>query len=294
MDTALSARLNIFTFCLQAVADYRTDAQLHSACGQQVQNLCADVDAGNGNEIDCLEKKRMQVSWDCLNQISRMQQENGDDIRLSTKLFSKCLADSQKFCKDVQPGHMRVQVRGSKAIRCVLSQLCVPADQSYASHSCSSVCQIRVSWEGRSDMIAAGSGDCCFSTQHAILAVLEPYAIAHAAAPRHSEPHTADPAAAFCMCYYCTPATHFSAYTLPAHASTTRPVQPLPSYTPTPPFMLAAPDILTPTPPPISSHCSPVAPCPSPHHRSALRTTWTSQASALGASRSWRTRSRAA
>ena len=67
--------------------------------------------------MDCLEKKRMQVSWDCLNQMSRLQQETGDDIRLSTKLFSKCLADSYKFCKDVQPGHMRVQVRAGRAGR---------------------------------------------------------------------------------------------------------------------------------------------------------------------------------
>lgn len=140
METASSACLNPDTLPLQAVADYRTDAQLNAACGQQVQNLCADVEAGNGNEVDCLEKKRMQVSWDCLNQISRFQQENGDDIRLSTRLFSKCLADSQKFCKDVQPGHMRVQVRGSGAIRCGLAQRCCLAAQILTAHAHAVVC----------------------------------------------------------------------------------------------------------------------------------------------------------
>lgn len=33
-----------------------------------------------------------------------------DDIRLSTRLFKRCLNDQRKFCEDVEPGHMRVQV----------------------------------------------------------------------------------------------------------------------------------------------------------------------------------------
>jgi hypothetical protein len=35
-----------------------------------------------------------------------------DDIRLSVRLFKRCLNDQRKFCADVEPGHMRVQVRG--------------------------------------------------------------------------------------------------------------------------------------------------------------------------------------
>ena len=37
------------------------------------------------------------------------EKETGDDIRLSVRLFNKCLGDFQRFCKDVEPGHMRVQ-----------------------------------------------------------------------------------------------------------------------------------------------------------------------------------------
>lgn len=54
-------------------------------------------------------QKRIQVSWECQNQMFRNEKETGDDIRLSTRLFKKCLTDQQKFCKDVEPGHMRVQ-----------------------------------------------------------------------------------------------------------------------------------------------------------------------------------------
>lgn len=51
----------------------------------------------------------MQVSWECQNQMFRNEKETGDDIRLSTRLFNKCLSSYQKFCKDVEPGAMRVQ-----------------------------------------------------------------------------------------------------------------------------------------------------------------------------------------
>lgn len=45
----------------------------------------------------------------CQNQMFRNELESGDDIRLSTRLFNKCLGDYQKYCKDIEPGHMRVQ-----------------------------------------------------------------------------------------------------------------------------------------------------------------------------------------
>lgn len=51
----------------------------------------------------------MQVSWECQKMIDRSERESGDDIRLSTRLFNKCLNDQQKFCADVEPGQMRVQ-----------------------------------------------------------------------------------------------------------------------------------------------------------------------------------------
>lgn len=44
--------------------------------------------------------------------VLRVAKVSGDDIRLNMKLFKACVADWKKFCKDVEPGHMRVQVRG--------------------------------------------------------------------------------------------------------------------------------------------------------------------------------------
>ncbi|KAG2435442.1 hypothetical protein HYH02_011942 [Chlamydomonas schloesseri] len=105
----LSAQCSAEVFrCQQEVAeDYRLDYKLYTACKDDVSNLCDDADSGE--EIDCLSQKRLQVSWECQNQMFRNEKETGDDIRLSTRLFNKCLVDQQKFCPDVEPGHMRVQ-----------------------------------------------------------------------------------------------------------------------------------------------------------------------------------------
>lgn len=54
-------------------------------------------------------EKRISVTWVCQNQMFREEKESTDDIRLSIRLYSKCLADSQKFCASVEPGHMRMQ-----------------------------------------------------------------------------------------------------------------------------------------------------------------------------------------
>ena len=51
------------------------------------------------------------MTWECQTQLYRNEKETGDDIRLSVRLFQKCNQDYKKFCKDVEPGHMRVQVR---------------------------------------------------------------------------------------------------------------------------------------------------------------------------------------
>lgn len=40
--------------------------------------------------------KRMQLSWACEEQLFRQEMENADDIRLSVRLFSKCMPDKRK------------------------------------------------------------------------------------------------------------------------------------------------------------------------------------------------------
>lgn len=102
-------RTEVFRTQQEAAEDYRTDYQLYNACKDDIQNVCSDVEPGDSRELECLVSKRIQVSWPCQNQLYRNEKESGDDIRLSVRLFTKCLSDQQKFCKDVDPGHMRVQ-----------------------------------------------------------------------------------------------------------------------------------------------------------------------------------------
>lgn len=45
----------------------------------------------------------------CSEQLTRQERETGADVRLSLRLYKKCFADYQRFCKKVQPGNMRVQ-----------------------------------------------------------------------------------------------------------------------------------------------------------------------------------------
>ena len=46
----------------------------------------------------------MKVSWDCHEQLFRKELEDMDDVRLSVRLFAKCLGDKKQFCSDVAPG----------------------------------------------------------------------------------------------------------------------------------------------------------------------------------------------
>lgn len=102
-------KTEVFRTQQEANEDFRTDYKLYTACKDDVSNLCSDVEPGENREMNCLTEKRIQVSWVCQNQMFRNEKESGDDIRLSVRLFNKCMVDSQKFCKDIEPGHMRVQ-----------------------------------------------------------------------------------------------------------------------------------------------------------------------------------------
>lgn len=51
----------------------------------------------------------MQLSWQCEEQLYRQEVDDADDIRLSVRLYSKCLDDKKRFCKEVMPGSARVK-----------------------------------------------------------------------------------------------------------------------------------------------------------------------------------------
>jgi Golgi apparatus protein 1 len=53
---------------------------------------------------DCLRDHAVSVSWECQEELFRQEVENADDLRLSHRLFKKCMGDKKKFCADVKFG----------------------------------------------------------------------------------------------------------------------------------------------------------------------------------------------
>jgi Golgi apparatus protein 1 len=53
---------------------------------------------------DCLRDKAVSVSWECQEELFRQEVENAEDMRLSQRLFKKCMGDKKKFCPDVKFG----------------------------------------------------------------------------------------------------------------------------------------------------------------------------------------------
>ena len=57
-----------------------------------------------GHVQDCLRDKAVSVSWECQEELFRQEVENADDLRLSQRLFKKCMGDKKKFCSDIKFG----------------------------------------------------------------------------------------------------------------------------------------------------------------------------------------------
>ncbi|KAG1656262.1 hypothetical protein FOA52_011910 [Chlamydomonas sp. UWO 241] len=99
----------VFKTQLEAANDFRADPMLYEACKDDAATQCKDVKNGGGRTQACLRDKRMSLSWACEEQLFRQEMENADDIRLSVRLFNKCLPDKKQFCKDIEPGSARVK-----------------------------------------------------------------------------------------------------------------------------------------------------------------------------------------
>ena len=50
----------------------------------------------------------MSVSWECQEELFRQEVENADDLRLSQRLFKKCMGDKKKFCADIKFGTLHL------------------------------------------------------------------------------------------------------------------------------------------------------------------------------------------
>lgn len=51
----------------------------------------------------------MQLSWGCEEQLFRQELEDSDDIRLSVRLYTRCIREKRKFCGEVAPGERWLQ-----------------------------------------------------------------------------------------------------------------------------------------------------------------------------------------
>ncbi|GFH19709.1 uncharacterized protein HaLaN_16706 [Haematococcus lacustris] len=102
-----SCKTEVFRTQQEAAEDYRTDVVLFSACKDDVKNLCSDAEPSEA--MECLAQKQMLVSWECKAQVVKYEKDTGSDLRLSTVLFRKCLADYKRYCSDVEPGNMQAQ-----------------------------------------------------------------------------------------------------------------------------------------------------------------------------------------
>lgn len=106
---APACKKQLFKVQLDAAHDFRADAPLYAACKVDAEKLCKDVKFGGGRVQACLRDQRIGLSWGCEEELFRQEMENADDIRLSVRLFSKCLGDKRKFCPDVLPGNAQVK-----------------------------------------------------------------------------------------------------------------------------------------------------------------------------------------
>ncbi|GAX78146.1 hypothetical protein CEUSTIGMA_g5588.t1 [Chlamydomonas eustigma] len=106
---APSCQKELFKVQKDAAEDFRSDVQLGEACKDDAANLCKDVKKGGGRVQACLRDHRLQLTWLCEEQLFRQEAEDADDVRLSVRLFNKCLPDKKKFCGQSLPGNSQVK-----------------------------------------------------------------------------------------------------------------------------------------------------------------------------------------
>lgn len=57
------------------------------------QLVCGAVESHGGRMQECLKARRSGLSYDCQAELFRQEQEDSEDLRLSVRLFHKCLND---------------------------------------------------------------------------------------------------------------------------------------------------------------------------------------------------------
>lgn len=88
--------------------DFRADAQLHHYCSKEADNLCSDVEPGQGRIQACLREKQGRLTWQCKVEVFRHEVENSADMRLNVVLLRTCMGEQQAFCNFPEAGDARI------------------------------------------------------------------------------------------------------------------------------------------------------------------------------------------
>eukprot|EP00798_Chlamydomonas_sp_ICE-L_P019976 gene19976-26687_t len=109
IKTNAGCKKQIFKVMEDQANDIRADPDLWEACKDDADSLCKDVKPGRGRIQGCLRDKHLQLSWTCEEQLFHQEMDMADDIRLSVRLYDRCMPDKRKFCGDVEPGNSRTK-----------------------------------------------------------------------------------------------------------------------------------------------------------------------------------------
>lgn len=91
MIYSLTSLIGLAAFTIPALAE-GTDP-----CAADVQKFCSDIQPGNGRIVACLKAHENDLSGAC--------KQQGEALKQKVQSFmAACQEDSDKYCKDVQPG----------------------------------------------------------------------------------------------------------------------------------------------------------------------------------------------
>jgi len=101
----LSSLMGAGVFAVSSSAD----APGPGPCAGDIQKFCSDIQPGGGAVLQCLKAHQANLSDAC--------KQAGEELKQKILSFAAaCEADSEKYCKDIQPG-------GGRKIKCLKDNL---------------------------------------------------------------------------------------------------------------------------------------------------------------------------
>lgn len=91
---------------VEATRDLGADAELADACAGDAGRLCAGL-VGPAVPACLRAAPPGKLSWECREEVFRVEVEAAGDLSLSGRVFAACLGAKKAFCADVPPGNGR-------------------------------------------------------------------------------------------------------------------------------------------------------------------------------------------